>query len=630
VKKLATRQQKIQFTIKRFKGFWNEFKRSKRGIVGLIVIIFFTLIAIFAPWIAPTKPIDPQYGIGEYPKIGPVKGVKIAETLCKPTWYKYLPWVYRGRIELTEKFYTLVKYYPELDRVDTTYGHIGETATDSNLILTHRVASIENIKVIYPNGTSRNLSNAEWETPISEGILQTRQIKFLTTFPNATQFEVEYFSGTDLVENMDLVSDNQFEVAESFEEWIVEKNSSDIAVTYNDKQGFTYTAEDTKKGCIEISYTPSIQNASGFIEVTLSTPFNYPYYQPPRSFFIHFSVKSEFETPISVNILFYKENGTQKQEFVVARRQIVYSPTEYIHSTVSSYDPATAKNVKINPPADGIFASPGNYTFSVQIIVPANSTAKKVYIDNVECLIYGNVYGLFGTDNGIPYPRDIFSILVHGSRVSLIVGVLSALFGTIIGLFLGLVSGYLGGIVDEAIMRFADLLLVLPTLPLFIVLVVALRTATGYISMWNIIIILTLFGWMGFARSVRSMVLSIRERAFVEAAKAAGASKMHIINRHILPNVFALVYITLATSVPGAIITEASLSWLGLGDPLLPSWGKVLYDFNVSGVAVAKGLTEYWFWIFPACVAIAILATAFILVGYALDEILNPRLRERR
>jgi peptide/nickel transport system permease protein len=126
------------------------------------------------------------------------------------------------------------------------------------------------------------------------------------------------------------------------------------------------------------------------------------------------------------------------------------------------------------------------------------------------------------------------------------------------------------------------------------------------------------------------MVLSIRERSFIEAAKSAGAGKLHIMTRHIIPNVFTLFYITLATAVPGAIILEASLSWLGLGDPTIPSWGKILYDFNNSGVAVTAGLTQYWFWIFPACIAICILAMAFILVGFALDEILNPRLRERR
>jgi len=221
-------------------------------------------------------------------------------------------------------------------------------------------------------------------------------------------------------------------------------------------------------------------------------------------------------------------------------------------------------------------------------------------------------------------------LLIYGSRVSLFIGVLSAIFSTLIGLFVGLVAGYVGGVVDEGLMRFADLLLVMPTLPLFIVLVVALRAVGVFMSLWNLIIIITLFGWMSFSRTVRSMVLSLRERAFVEAAKASGAGTMHIITRHILPNVFALVYITLATSVPGAIVLEASLSWLGLGDPLIPSWGKILYDFNASGLAVTKGVADYWYWLFPACIAIAVLAAAFILMGYAMDEILNPRLRERR
>jgi len=254
-----------------------------------------------------------------------------------------------------------------------------------------------------------------------------------------------------------------------------------------------------------------------------------------------------------------------------------------------------------------------------------------VYIDNLQCILYGNSFGLLGTDNGSPYPpRDIFSTLVYGTRVSLIVGILSALFSTVIGLFLGLVAGYVGGIGDETIMRFADLLLVLPTLPLFIVLISVMSATYGLVSMWNIIILITFFGWMGFSRSVRSMVLSIRERPFIEAAKAAGGGKFYIITKHMIPNVFPLVYVTLATAVPGAIITEASLSWLGLGDKTIPSWGKILYDFNVSGIAVTKGLIDYWFWIFPPCIAIATLATAFILLGFALDEILNPRLRQRR
>ena len=126
------------------------------------------------------------------------------------------------------------------------------------------------------------------------------------------------------------------------------------------------------------------------------------------------------------------------------------------------------------------------------------------------------------------------------------------------------------------------------------------------------------------------MVLSLRERPFIESAKASGAGVGYIIFRHILPNVFALVYISLATSVPGAIIAEASLAWLGLGDINIPSWGLMLYDFSRTETAIVSGLGEYWFWVIPPGVAIALMALAFILMGFSLDEILNPRLRQRR
>jgi peptide/nickel transport system permease protein len=189
----------------------------------------------------------------------------------------------------------------------------------------------------------------------------------------------------------------------------------------------------------------------------------------------------------------------------------------------------------------------------------------------------------------------------------------------ILGLIVGVVSGYVGGIVDEIAMRFTDALLVIPTLPLLLVLVAVLGS-----SIWNLIMIIGVLGWMGFARTVRSQTLSLKERPFIEAAKAAGSGTTHIITTHILPNVMTLVYVSLALSVPSAILSEAALSWLGLFDPTVVSWGRMLYDVQYN-----QGVDKPW-WVIPPGISIALVSLSFILLGYALDEVLNPKLRQRR
>jgi peptide/nickel transport system permease protein len=208
---------------------------------------------------------------------------------------------------------------------------------------------------------------------------------------------------------------------------------------------------------------------------------------------------------------------------------------------------------------------------------------------------------------------------MYGARISLYVGVLSAVLAVGIGLIVGLMAGYLGRVVDEILMRICDVLLVLPGLPLLIVLVAVLGTNIN-----NLIILLGVLGWMGFARLVRSQVISLRERPFIEAARAVGASKTHIMLRHILPNVMSLVYVTLATTVPGNIVAEASLGFLGFTDPNRMSWGLMLNYVNENSAF------RCWWWVVPPGLCIAAIAIAFIMLGYALDEILNPRLRLRK
>jgi len=266
---------------------------------------------------------------------------------------------------------------------------------------------------------------------------------------------------------------------------------------------------------------------------------------------------------------------------------------------------------------------PGRYVVGFEItfldIIPefSNDTVSTtVNLDDVDLKLMGTAYGILGADQE---GRDLFGQLVWGARVSLYIGLLVALISVSIGLVVGLVAGYVGGAADQLLMRFNDLLLVLPGLPLLIVLVAVIGARIE-----NLVFLLGILGWNGFARVVRSQVLSLRERNFVEAAKAAGAGTGHILLRHILPSVMSLVYISLATAVPGAITAEAALAWLGFYDPSRMSWGRMLHE------CFAAGATKNWWWIVPPGICIALIAVSFILLGYALDEILNPKLRIRK
>ncbi len=167
-------------------------------------------------------------------------------------------------------------------------------------------------------------------------------------------------------------------------------------------------------------------------------------------------------------------------------------------------------------------------------------------------------------------------------------------------------------------MRFNDILLTIPGLPLLIVL-----TAVIGPSIISVVVLIGFLGWMGIARLIRSQVLSLKTKAFVEAARASGGGTWHIIGRHLVPNVITMAYTQLALTVPGAIVTEAALSFLGLGDPFLQTWGKMLHDVQYYG-AVSE-----WWWAIPPGLCIALLSMAFVFIGYAMDDILNPKLRGR-
>jgi peptide/nickel transport system permease protein len=220
----------------------------------------------------------------------------------------------------------------------------------------------------------------------------------------------------------------------------------------------------------------------------------------------------------------------------------------------------------------------------------------------------------FGTT---AFGNDVFSQFLMGFRVAFMVGVVGALAVGVISTIVGVVAGYFGGLIDDVLMRLTDVALSIPTLPFAIVAVALLGPSVS-----NIILVITLLFWRNGARIIRSAVLTERERVYVKWARAAGASHAHVILRHILPNVFRVVFLWVTMSVAFAILTEASLSFIGLGDPSVISWGQMLNTAFASG-----NLRSAWWWVAPPSVALVMLISALYLIGRAFEEQANPRLR---
>lgn len=240
------------------------------------------------------------------------------------------------------------------------------------------------------------------------------------------------------------------------------------------------------------------------------------------------------------------------------------------------------------------------------VIAPYDSNA----IVNIETIAPSTQH-LFGTDD---LGRDIFSRAVYGARISLTVGLVAVSLSLIIGILLGALAGYFGGWLDSSIMRFVDIMLSFPSI--FLILAIqAMLTPNIY----NVMLVIGLTSWMGVARLVRGEYLKIRELQYVEAAQAIGCSHWRIIFRHILPNAQAPIIVAATLGMAGAILTESSLSFLGMGvQPPTPSWGNMLMD------AQAYMRDAPWLAIIPG-ILILITVLSFYLIGEGLRQALDPR-----
>jgi peptide/nickel transport system permease protein len=252
--------------------------------------------------------------------------------------------------------------------------------------------------------------------------------------------------------------------------------------------------------------------------------------------------------------------------------------------------------------------------FLISLLAPWLAPYDFGQIDLTNVLASPSASHLFGTDQ---LGRDVLSRMIWGARISLKVGFVATGVAIIIGTILGAVSGYYGGWIDAAIMRFVDIMLCFPTFFLILAVIAFLEP-----SIWNIMIIIGLTGWMGVTRLVRADFITLKERDFVQAAKAIGASDLRVIFLHILPNAMASILVAATLGIAGAILTESALSFLGIGvQPPTPSWGNIL-TAGKDNIDIA-----WWLSLYPG-LAILITVVGYNLLGEGIRDSLDPRLKK--
>jgi peptide/nickel transport system permease protein len=509
----------------RIKNTWGQFRSSKFGLVGIAIILFFSVLALVGPLTTPYNPVNGYHVSGDY---------------AVPSWARIFPQY--SDYPLNHQFLT------------------GTSLNSSAALQAWQIST---------SGTGGTDGGSVSYSPTTNGLLA-----------NFTQGSQSGFSFS----------------------------SSGPALILNQTVHYPWSYACTFQ--IGLALEPIGQNLSTSdltLNIYAHAPSGRSYHILDQSVYASSPGTSPFIPSFPANV------STQ-----------VYSDSSQLFVLIlATGNSAGSHSLGACGIASGVFSGQGDLTISYVIASTVNAS---IIVSHPYAMILGRSWGLLGTDYE---GRDVWSQFVNGARISLTVGLVAALVAIVIGTLVGLVAGFLGGFVDEILMRFTDFFLTLPFLPLLLAILGI--TEIGHITIISnseelILLLIGFLGWPGTARILRSQVLSVKQRQFVEASRALGANSSHVIRRHIFPNVLGLIYANLALTVPAAILTEAALTFLGFGNPNLISWGEML---SLAQAGLSANLGFVWWWFIPPGLAIAVLSMSFVFLGFSLDSIFNPKFRRR-
>ncbi len=356
--------------------------------------------------------------------------------------------------------------------------------------------------------------------------------------------------------------------------------------------------------------------------------FNFDFDSYPSDFMVTYSAKyGETQPAVQINVV--RPDGNEFQIYFASLPPSqnssnneysarIFSTDRLIIDSLEDYRYLFSYPVDATRPQVMIFSDSeqnkvlkGTYKITIAFYVfdPADTIVESGVV------LGGKVYGIMGTDD---LRRDLAIGLLWGAPVALFIGLTVSGAAIFIGLLYGIIAGYKGKRTDEGLMRVNDVFYSLPTLPLLVILSVTIGRSIFLITGF-----LVIFGWVGMAKISRSLTLQLKSLQYIEAARLMGMSDTKIIFKHIIPQLLPLTFASIAIAVPSAILSEAALSFLGLGDPSIPTWGQILHQAYTAG-AMPRGL---WWWMAPPGVMIAMTGLAFVLIGNALDSIVNVRAR---